>query len=515
MSLLKEIYEKIEQATIYPSIQTPLEKAHALSEKLGCAIYLKREDLQPVFSFKCRGASNKISRIKEDPLVRQYGVIAASAGNHAQGVALAAKGLGISATIVMPKTTPSIKIDAVKALGGMVILHGDSYDEAYAHALSLGEKNQQPFIPAYDDIDVIAGQGTIAKELDEQVDLKNIGVVYVPVGGGGLFAGIASYLSQTHPHIDVIGVEHEGSACLSEAMKKNERVILAHVDLFADGVAVNRVGEIPFDVAQELLYFSVTVTSDEICAAIQDIFEATRIIAEPSGALALAGLKKHHLSSKMGHEKKDSIAIVSGANMNFDRLQYVVERAKVGAKQELLFGITIPEKVGSFSKFLHQLHNLLGRISISEFNYRLSPHSSVAHVLVGLSFSDACNAMGTLVEEELPKQGYAVVNLTHNEMAKLHIRHMVGGRAPSVTNERIFRFEFPERPGALQTFLDHLGEKWNITLFHYRNHGAACGRVLAGLQIPNNEIDVFQDSVRKLGYFSQEETENDAYTLFL
>jgi threonine dehydratase len=484
--------------------ETPLEWAPRLSARLGRSVFLKREDLQSVFSFKLRGAYNKMSHLTDEE--RQAGVIAASAGNHAQGVALASQKLGIKALIVMPKTTPQIKVKAVQYYGATTLLHGDSYDDAYAHARQLGEDKKLTFIHPYDDPLVIAGQGTVGAEILHQY-ADPIEAIFIPVGGGGLLAGVAAYVKAVRPEIRIIAVEPEDAACLKAALEANSRVVLDQVGLFADGVAVRQIGEEPFKVAQLCVNEVVTVTTDEICAGIKDVFEETRAIVEPAGALAVAAMKKY--AQKHPDGSGILVGINSGANMNFDRLRYVAERAELGEHREAVLAVTIPERPGSFKAFC----TLLGKRSLTEFNYRFSG-SEEAHVFVGLELQ-----RGVVEKQEvmhlLDNSGYPVIDLTDNEMAKLHVRYMVGGRVPSLAQERVFRVEFPERPGALLQFLSAIGSQWNITLFHYRNHGAAYGRVLIGLDVSAADSAQVNACLDALGYPYVEETTNDVYRLFL
>jgi len=504
MTILERYFKNILLAKVYDvAKETPLDYAPCLSKKLGQHIWLKREDLQPVFSFKLRGAYNKIRQLSEKELSR--GVIAASAGNHAQGVALSASHLGTSATIVMPKTTPKIKVQAVQALGGKTVLFGDTYDEACEHAQALAKKDKLVFVHPYDDPDVIAGQGTVAMELLQQNN-ENFDAVFIPVGGGGLIAGMAAYIKSLRPEIKVIGVEPEDAACLAAALKAGRRVSLPFVGLFADGVAVKKVGEHPFKVAKLAVDEVITVSTDEICAGIKDIFEEVRVLTEPAGALALAGLKKY----VQQYDVKDQrfACVVSGANVNFDRLRHIAERADVGEHNETLLAVSIPEKAGSFKAFC----KALGKRSITEFNYRYADDVQ-AEIFVGIETKDDENDRFEVIDKLVGK-GYEIVDLTDNEMAKLHIRHMVGGRS-QVENEVLFRFRFPERPGALLDFLDCVGQRWNISLFHYRNHGAAYGRILVGLQIPHGELQVARQHLDDLGYSYLEESDNPAFSLFL
>lgn len=485
------------------AIKTPLDEAKQLSERFRNRIFLKREDLQPIFSFKLRGAYNKIAHLSPEAL--QKGIIAASAGNHAQGVAFSAKKLGIKATIVMPKTTPSIKTKSVQRLGGKVILHGDAYNDAYDHAKQLADKHGLTFVHPYDDWDVIAGQGTVGLELSQQ--LRDIDAIFVPVGGGGLMAGIAAYFNYLYPNTKIIGVEPDDAACLKAALAANTRVVLPEVGLFVDGVAVKQIGERPFAIATTCVTEVVTVSTDEVCAAVQDIFEDTRAIAEPAGALALAGLKRYVHTHKW--ENKNCIAILSGANLNFHRLRHISERSELGENREAILAVTIPESPGSFRQFC----KIIGRRAITEFNYRYS-NAEKAVIFVGLELEGLENEKEDLCLQ-LRQEGYPVVDLTHNEMAMIHIRHMVGGRSDMATEERLFRFEFPERPGALMQFLNKLGTRWNISLFHYRNHGADFGRVLAGVQVPESDTAAFQQVLTDIGYHAVDETNNPAYRLFL
>ena len=482
--------------------ETELTPLHKMSSRLNNQIFLKREDQQPVHSFKLRGAYNKLSQLTEQQCL--HGVVAASAGNHAQGLALSASKLGIKATIVMPITTPDIKVDNVRRLGGEVRLIGKSYNEAQAASLEIAEQEQKTLIHPFDDQDVIAGQGTVAKELLQQ--LPHIDVVFVPVGGGGLLAGMAVYLKQLKPEIKIVGVEAEDSACLQAAMDAGEPIDIHQVGLFADGVAVKRIGEHSFELIKDYCDQVITVTSDEICAAIKDIFEHTRVIAEPAGALSLAGISKYCQTS-IGNESL--VAVLSGANMNFHSLRYVSERCELGEQKEAVLAVTIPEEKGSFRNFCKTLS---GR-AITEFNYRYAGEQQ-ANIFVGVRIAGGQPEREVLLDE-LKQANYQVRDFTDNELAKLHVRYMVGGHSPSVKQERIFRFQFPEYPGALEKFLDTLGERWNISLFHYRNHGAAFGQVLAGFEVRNNDESDFFDHLAALGYEWQEESENQAYLDFL
>ena len=500
----KQYLDRILNATVYEVAQeTPLEDAPRLGRRLQNRILLKREDLQPVFSFKLRGAYNKIAKL--DDAQRAQGIITASAGNHAQGVALASQRMGLHAVIVMPKTTPQIKIQSVRNLGAEVVLHGNTYDDAYEHAMSLVARDNRVYVPPYDDVDVIAGQGTVAMEILQQQ--KDIDAIFVPVGGGGLIAGVSAYVKSLRPDIRIIGVEPDDAPCMYEALKAGERVILDQVGIFADGVAVRQVGEEPFRIAQLCVDEVILVSTDEICAAIKDIFDDTRSITEPAGALAVAGIKKY--VDREGVRAQTLVAIDSGANMNFDRLRHVAERAELGEHREIVFAVTIPERPGSFKSFCETL----GTRGITEFNYRYSS-SAEAHVFVGVQTHDGETEKRDLLCK-LSARDYPVIDLSDNEMAKLHIRYMVGGHALEVENERVFRFEFPERPGALLRFLNRMGEKWNISMFHYRNHGAAYGRVLVGMQVPDTERQDLQIFLDNLGYPYWEESENPAYRLFL
>lgn len=500
--------KRILNARIYDlAIETPLDSAHLLSQRTNNNVLLKREDLQPVFSFKIRGAYNKLLQLTEEERAR--GVIAASAGNHAQGLAMGANHLGIKATIVMPRTTPQIKVDAVRARGGKmvkVVLHGDSYDEASVHAKTLIEEKGLTYIHPFDDPDVIAGQGTVAMEILRQYP-GHIDAIFVAVGGGGLCAGVAAYVKFVRPDVKVFAVESEESACLKAAMEKNRRVILPNVGIFADGVAVSQVGKETFRVLKKTIDGVITVNTDEICAGIKDIFEDTRSIAEPAGAVSVAGLKKY--VAETGASGQTLVAIDCGANINFDRLRYISERTEIGEQREAILAVTIPERPGAYKDFC----KALGRRNITEFNYRYA-NQKQAQIFVGIQVASGGADRAELVEM-LTKKGYTVADMTDNELAKLHIRHMVGGHAPQVGEEMVFRFEFPERPGALYAFLNRVAGEWNISMFHYRNHGSAFGRVLVGMQVPKGERALVHKFLDEINYPYWDETENPAYQVFL
>lgn len=502
---MHDYIRKILGARVYDvAIESPLDPMPRLSARLGASVCLKREDLQPVFSFKLRGAYNKIAGLSEAESAR--GVICASAGNHAQGVALAARKLSIEATIVMPETTPDIKVQAVRSLGGHVVLHGENFDEAYSHARQLEAEQGLTFIHPYDDPDVIAGQGTVGMEILRQYS-DPIEAIFVPIGGGGLAAGVAVYCKFLRPETKIIGVEPEDAASMAGAIAADERIMLDQVGLFADGVAVRQAGEETFRLCRELLDEVVTVSTDEICAAVKDIFEDTRSIAEPAGAVSLAGLKAY----AMRDSKRSGalVAINSGANMNFDRLRHIAERAEIGEQREALLAVTIPERPGSYRNFIQ----LMGRRAITEFNYRYSDPQN-AHIFVGVQLSEG-EAEKRQIISLLTEQNYPVLDMSDNELAKMHVRYMVGGKAPALADELVFRFQFPERPGALLKFLNSLSADWNISLFHYRNHGADYGRVLIGIQIPPMEHEQLKLRLDALGYPYWNESDNPAYSAFL
>ena len=487
---------------------TPLEFQANLSARIGNRVLLKREDMQAIFSFKLRGAYNKMANLPATVLAK--GVIAASAGNHAQGVALAAQKLKCRAVIVMPTTTPAIKVDAVKSRGAEVVLFGDSYSDAYVKALELEKTENLTFVHPYDDIDVIAGQGTIAMEI-LNAHPQAIEAIFCCVGGGGLLAGVAAYVKALRPEIKVIGVQAKDSEAMTESLKQNKRVILEQVGLFADGAAVKQVGEITFPLCQQFVDEMIVVDNDEICAAIKDVFEDTRSILEPAGALATAGIKAYVERNNLSG--KTLVGIASGANMNFDRLRFIAERAELGEHREAVIAVTIPEQAGAFKAFCKLLgNNGQANRNITEFNYRFSDPKE-AHIFVGLAIANATEVAKLI--SDLAAQGLNAIDLTHNEMAKLHLRHLVGGRAPQAKHEVVYRFEFPEKPGALMKFLDNMGQDWNISLFHYRNHGADFGRVLVGMQVPPNEKAEFDAFLQNLGYPHWDETDNPAYKLFL
>jgi threonine dehydratase len=483
--------------------ETPLDSARRLSARLGADVFLKREDLQPVFSFKLRGAYNKMAHLTTDQQVR--GVIASSAGNHAQGVAYSARKLGIRSVIVMPQTTPEIKVQAVRDLGAEVVLFGDSYADAKQHCDELQHTTGLVLVPPFDDPLVIAGQGTIGDELLRQSQ-RSLDAVFVPVGGGGLITGIASYIKALMPEVRIIGVEPFEADAMYQSLAAGRRVQLEQVGIFADGVAVREVGEITFELARQTVDEVIRVSNDEICAAIKDIFDDTRSVMEPAGALAVAGLKAW--ADRQGATGMRLAAVLSGANMNFDRLRFVAERAELGEAREAIVAVTIPERPGAFREFCATL----GPRIVTEFNYRLGDRSC-AHIFVGVSTTSKEDA--AMLVSRLNEAGYETLDLSDNELAKLHVRHMVGGRAPDVRNERPCRFEFPERPGALMQFLDALGGRWNISLFHYRNHGADFGRVLAAFEVPDEELGALRAFLDGLGYPYLLEIDNPAYHRFL
>ncbi len=501
----KHYLEKILRSRVYDvAMESPLEAATRLSDRLKNHVLLKREDVQEIFSFKLRGAYNKIFHLSDDE--KRKGVIAASAGNHAQGVALAGRKLNIPTTIIMPTTTPAIKVEMVRRLGGKAILKGDSYDEAKDYALKLSKDKNLTFIHPFDDPLVIAGQGTIGMEILRQ-HADPIHAVFVPVGGGGLIAGVAAYIKNIRPDIKIIGVEPEDAPTLHAALECKRRVNLKHVGLFADGVAVKQIGKETFKVAKDLVDEVVLVSTDQMCAAIKDVYYDTRSISEPAGVLAVAGMKKY-LQTNPDISKQTIVGILTGANINFDRLRHVAERAEVGEQREVLLAVEIPEKPGSFLKFC----KILGRRNVTEFNYRYSDANS-AQIFCGIELTGGLEERGSFIKK-LGQKGYKVIDMTDNEMAKLHIRYMVGGHAPQALNERLYRFTFPERPGALLDFLSGFTRGWNISLFHYRNHGAAYGRVLVGIQLEKTQDKAFRDFLTKLGYRYSEETDNPAYKLF-
>ena len=501
---INDYLNKIQNSRVYDVAKiTPLELQPNLSKRIQNNVLLKREDMQPVFSFKLRGAYNKMAQLPAATLAK--GVIAASAGNHAQGVALSAQKLGCRAVIVMPTTTPQIKINAVKGRGAEVILFGDSYTDAYTRAQELEKTEGLTFVHPYDDPDVIAGQGTIALEILNQHP-GPIHAIFCCVGGGGLLAGVAAYIKALRPEIRVIGVEAKDAEAMTQSLKLGHRVMLDQVGLFADGAAVKQVGEHTFALCQQYVDEMIVVDNDAICAAIKDVFEDTRSILEPAGALATAGIKEYAKRNQLKGETL--IGIASGANMNFDRLRFIAERAEVGEKREAVLAVSIPEQPGAFKTFCH----LLGDRNITEFNYRYSD-PKIAHIFVGVAIADPSEA--TNLVAALQAKGLPALDLTDNEVAKLHLRHLVGGHAPQATNEMVFRFEFPEKPGALMKFLDTMGHDWNISLFHYRNHGADFGRVLVGMQVPPADTDQFHEFLDQLGYPHWDETENPAYKLFL
>ena len=491
---------KILNATVYDvAIETPLDEASALSKKFGCRFLLKREDLQPVHSYKIRGAYNKMSQLSRKEI--EKGDICASAGNHAQGVALSAKKLGVKATIVMPVTTPEIKTSAVKAYGASIVLHGDSYSDTYEELHRQIEEHGYTYIAPFDDPDVIAGQGTVGKEILEQAG-RDLTAVFVPIGGGGLAAGVSTYVKAVRPWVKVYGVEPEDSDCMSRSLKAGKRVTLDNPGLFADGVCVKEPGKETFKLCKENLDGIVRVSTAETCAAIKDIFEATRAICEPAGALALAAAKK---SAKKG---ESYACVISGANMNFDRIRFVSELTELGEGREAIFDCAIPEQPGSFSKFIAKL----GKHNVTEFNYRMA-EGLLAHVFVGVSVKNVEERK--MIQQGFRASGFHCIDLSDNVLAKEHVRYMVGGRAASIKNEVVYSFEFPEKPGALMNFLKVIAGRWNISLFHYRNHGADHGKVLAGFQVPKAERKTFEKALKEIGYPCVDETDNPAYKYFL
>jgi threonine dehydratase len=501
--MIQKILKNIEDNTVYEiAKKTPNSFFSTISQQTNNSIYLKREDKQDVFSFKIRGAYKKISSLSA--AIQQKGIIAASAGNHAQGVAISAKKLKIKAIIVMPATTPKIKVEAVKSYGAKVILMGDCYDDAYDYAIQLAKDKKLTFIHPYDDIEVISGQATIAKEITE--DFDKIDYCFIPVGGGGLLAGMTTYLKEKMPNTKIIAVEPENSACFEKAFKQRKRVKLDQVGIFADGVAVKQIGKIPFELTKNKVDDCILVTTDEICAAIKDIYDETRAIAEPAGGLSLAGIKKYIEQKKI--KNKICIGLLCGANINFHRLRHISERAEIGEKHEALFAIEIPEEKGSFLSFCKLLQNRF----VTEFNYRYNT-SEKAHIFVGIQLND--NEKPSDLINYFNEHNYNALDLSSNEMAKLHIRYMVGGKSKLITNEKLYRFQFPERPKALLNFLSKLGSIFNISLFHYRNHGAAYGRILIGIQIQEEKLDLFKNLLTEINYVYFDETNNPAYKLFL
>ncbi|MDR0481209.1 MAG: threonine ammonia-lyase, biosynthetic [Gallionellaceae bacterium] len=504
---MQSYLKRILTARVYDvAIESPLESAPALSARAGNPILLKREDMQPVFSFKLRGAYNKMAQLSPAEIKR--GVITASAGNHAQGVALAASRMGCKAVIVMPTTTPQVKIDAVKHFGGRavdIVLHGDSYSDAYQHSLALEKKHGMTFVHPFDDPDVIAGQGTIGMEILRQ-NQGDIHAIFCAIGGGGLIAGVAAYVKQVRPDIKIIGVQSADSDAMYRSLKAKKRVALNDVGLFADGTAVKLVGEETFRICKQYVDEVVLADTDAVCAAIKDVFQDTRSILEPSGALAVAGAKLYAAREKL--KGQTLVTVLSGANMNFDRLGFVSERAEIGEKREALLAVTVPEERGSFRKFC----GLVGNRNITEFNYRYADPKA-AQVFVGLQVRDPAETAKLIAT--LEKNKLKTLDLTDNEMAKLHLRHLVGGHAPAAKDEILFRFEFPERPGALMNFLNSMNPGWNISLFHYRNHGADYGRVLVGMQVPHKDNKALKAFLDGLGYPYWDESDNPAYKLFL
>nr|WP_275299834.1 threonine ammonia-lyase, biosynthetic [Achromobacter ruhlandii] len=503
-SMSTDYLKRILTSKVYDvAVESPLESAPLLSQRMANTILLKREDTQAVFSFKLRGAYNKMANLA--PAARNRGVIAASAGNHAQGVALAASRLGCRAVIVMPTTSPQVKIDAVRRLGGEVVLAGESFSDAYAHAQTLEKKEKLTFVHPFDDPDVIAGQGTVGMEILRQHP-GPIDAIFVAIGGGGLIAGVAAYIKQLRPEIKIIGVQTEDSDAMLRSVRAGRRVQLNDVGLFSDGTAVKLVGAETFKLTRKYVDDFVVVDTDSICAAIKDVFQDTRSVLEPAGAMAVAGAKQYAAEHKL--KDKTLVAIACGANMNFDRLRFVAERAEVGEMREAVFAVTMPEQRGSFRRFCE----LVGERSVTEFNYRISD-SDRAHVFVGLQVSSP--AEPAKIANHFRRHGFDTLDLTHDEMAKTHLRHMVGGRSAQARDELLYRFEFPERPGALMRFLNAMNPEWNISLFHYRNQGADYGRILIGIQVPPADKKQFRNFVADLGYPHWNETDNPAYKLFL
>jgi len=503
-----EYLRRILNARVYDvATESALEPAPRLSARLGNRILLKREDQQPIFSFKLRGAYNKM--VGMDKAVRARGVIAASAGNHAQGVALAAQRLGGLAVIVMPVTTPAVKIDAVRSRGAEVVLFGDSFTDAYAHALELQAARGLTFVHPFDDPDVIAGQGTVGMEILRQHRFPEHGpvhAIFVPIGGGGLIAGVAAYVKAVQPDVKVIGVQTEESNAMARSLAAGRRITLDEVGLFSDGTAVRIVGEHTFDLCRQFVDEVICVDTDALCAAIKDVYQDTRTLLEPAGALAIAGCKRY--VEREGVRDRNLVAIASGANMNFDRLRFVAERSEVGEQREALYAVTLPEERGSFRRFC----SLLGTRNVTEFNYRISD-SRTAHIFVGIQVDGRQDAHA--LAQSFSAAGFATLDLTDDELAKLHLRHLVGGRSALAVDERVFRFEFPERPGALMRFLTSMSPNWNISLFHYRNQGSDYGRILVGLQAPAQDAEALRQFVEELGFAYQDETQSSAYHLFL
>ena len=503
---IKKIKRSIDRVNNYSVVKkTPLERQEQLSSRFENNIFLKREDLQPIHSFKIRGAMNKFSRLSASKL--KNGVIAASAGNHAQGVALSAKKIKCRAVIVMPEITPFIKIKAVKNYGAEVVLHGENFAESMEYALALAQKEKMTFVHPYDDLDVIIGQGTIGKEILENFN-NPIHAIFCCVGGGGLVSGVAAYVKAIRPEIKIIGVEAKGSEAMTKSLKSKKRVTLKQVALFAEGAAVKKVGEYNYMICKDYVDEMLVVDNDSICAAIKDVFEDSRIILEPAGALAVAGIKQYIEKNKKKIKHENIIGIASGANLNFDRLRFVSERAEIGEQREAIIAVSIPEKPGAFKNFCEQI----GKRNITEFNYRFSDETE-AQIFTGISIEDVSEVKKIITS--LESVGLKAIDLTANEMAKLHLRHLVGGHAPQAKNELMYRFEFPEKPGALMNFLQSLNKGWNISLFHYRNHGADTARVLVGIQVPIKQMKTFSKFLTQLGYPYWDETENPGYRLFL